>query len=86
LIFFSFAKYVIGMTYFQGSTPLQNVGILASAEFETLVKFPNIDQFFPAGSTIMSADVTITFVNWNSPAELQVCFITKPWDDKELKR
>lgn len=74
-----------GITYFLGSTPSRYIAE-ESTQFRTLLKFPELHNFVPFSATILEADITLTFVNYNQDAVLHVCFITKPWNDVESKR
>lgn len=80
-----FLTLFIGITYFLGSTPTNYIAE-ESSQFRTLLKFPSIHQYIQENATILESDITISFVNWNSDAILQVCFITKPWNDHQLNQ
>ncbi|EFJ49544.1 hypothetical protein VOLCADRAFT_89861 [Volvox carteri f. nagariensis] len=37
-------------------------------------------RFLPNSSIVQSAELTVTFINWQVPVLVQACFMTKPWD------
>jgi hypothetical protein len=82
----SSVSFLIGISYFLGSTPTKYIDENPATQFRTLLMFPKLHEFVPSGATILASDLTLTFVNYNAAAALQVCFITKPWNGVELKR
>ncbi|KAG2482352.1 hypothetical protein HYH03_018702 [Edaphochlamys debaryana] len=52
----------------------------AGAAFRSLIRFPDVDKIIPANSTIQSASLTLSFVNYNQPVLIQACFVTRRWD------
>ena len=44
-----------------------------------LLRFEALDSFIPEGSSMSSADLTLSFVNWGASITLNGCFIGKDW-------
>ena len=70
-----------GETYDFGSSAsslLTDKWSIANYSFRTLINFQQLHQYVPSYATVLSADITMTFVG---PGNVQVCFMTKPWED-----
>lgn len=51
-------------------------------QFRYLLRFAQLHQLLPPGATILSAELTLNFINWgSSPVDVQGCFQTKPWQE-----
>ncbi len=47
----------------------------SSEEFRLLMMFQNVDAYVPTGSKVLEATVTLTFVNWNTAANVEACML-----------
>ena len=44
------------------------------------MKFAHIENFIPASASVLSADLTLTFTTYSPSTDVDICFITKPWE------
>ncbi|KXZ43751.1 hypothetical protein GPECTOR_81g201 [Gonium pectorale] len=75
-----------GITYFWGSTGPEYTYSLADynaynpqEKYRTLIRFSNLHRFIPSAAVLQSAELTVTFLNWNAPVLVEACFLTVPW-------
>ncbi|GIL52654.1 hypothetical protein Vafri_8455 [Volvox africanus] len=75
-----------GITYFWGSNAPEYTFSLADynsynpqEKYRTLIRFNSIHRFVPEGAIIQSAELTVTFINWNAPVRVDACFMSLPW-------
>ncbi|PNH02882.1 hypothetical protein TSOC_011105 [Tetrabaena socialis] len=76
-----------GITYLWGSTAPDFTYGLGEAspynpaeKFRTLLRFDDAHSYVPADAVVQSAELTVTFINYNfDPVLVQACFMTRPW-------
>ena len=50
--------------------------------FRYLLRFDGLAKLLPAGATVLSAKLTLNFVNWQpTPMDILGCYQTKAWQD-----
>lgn len=72
-----------GATYFWGWQPTLAIAEENSdTKFRTLIRFDGLDEYIPSGedTTVLEADMTLSFMNSGGDALLEACFVTLPWD------
>lgn len=73
-----------GMTYFHGQSSYYIAE--ASTSYRQLLRFDKLKDFFPPDAQVIEAELLLTFINYNALSNLDLCFITKPWDYTNVKR
>lgn len=65
------STYYTGQTTYTVSTRWRG----SSEEFRLLMMFQNINAYVLTGAKVLEATMTLTFVNWNTPANVEACLL-----------
>ena len=53
--------------------------------FRYLLRFDSLGTLLPAGATVLSAKLTLNFINWQPTAvDVVGCYQTKAWQDEAV--
>lgn len=56
-----------------------------NTSFRYLVRFSGLHKYVPAGATVLSAELTLSFVNYqDSSPVMSACFMAKEWQHVDV--
>jgi len=74
---------LVGETYnlYSSYTGLIQEDRVHNNSFRILYAFQSLDKYIPPYASVITADLTLTFLSYNNEVDLEACFIRKPWTD-----